>query len=580
MTGSHFARGLSIPEDGVTQTWGFVGKRGSGKTYGALRLAEFFLSIGAQVVYLDPVGKAWSLRLGADGKRPGFEIPVLGGHHGDLPLEPTAGALIADLVVDRGTSIVLDVSLLTQGELKRFVGAFAERLLQRKKGQTDPAPVHLFLEEAQEFVPEITPKGEGLERMKGAIVRLIKLGRNWGVGVTIITQRPQAVSKEALNQTECLVALQTVGAHERKALRQWISHQGEEVALVDELPKLQSGEAWVWSPGWLQILKRVRISKRSTYDASATPTLGKRAKAAEPKPIDLDALRDAMAETVEAAEANDPAKLRAKVRDLEKKLVQAEKAAPSGASEEELAEAREEGRSEGARAVVEKLHEAEGRRQTEILEKVELLGDFIQARPSLSLELDPLPPPPRPPPSKSARDGEIPKRSVARASTFPTVGGPPPETQLPRGALAILTAVAQHEAGVTRDQLSVLVGYKRSSRDTYLQKLVAAGLVGVSGSGRVRATEEGLSVLGPNFEPLPTGDALRLYWLGRLAGGERTILEVVCAFHPDPIHRDGISEATDYKRSSRDTYLQRLISRKLVEKVGGGLVKASETLFS
>lgn len=92
----HFAPGLSLPVEAVTQTFGFVGKRGSGKTYGALKLAELFLGADAQVVAIDPVGKWWSLRLGADGKK-GFDIPVLGGHRGDLPLEPAAGALIADL---------------------------------------------------------------------------------------------------------------------------------------------------------------------------------------------------------------------------------------------------------------------------------------------------------------------------------------------------------------------------------------------------------------------------------------------------------------------------------------------------
>ena len=43
--------------------------------------------------------------------------------------------------------------------------------------------------------------------------------------------------------------------------------------------------------------------------------------------------------------------------------------------------------------------------------------------------------------------------------------------------------------------------------------------------------------------------------------------------------RDEISDATGYKRSSRDTYLQRLSSRRLVESVGRSGVKASDALF-
>src|SRR6185312_5032994 len=48
---------------------------------------------------------------------------------------------------------------------------------------------------------------------------------------------------------------------------------------------------------------------------------------------------------------------------------------------------------------------------------------------------------------------------------------------LPRGEHAILTAAAQYPDGVSREQLTVLTGYKRSSRDTYLQRLGQAALV-------------------------------------------------------------------------------------------------------
>lgn len=46
--------------------------------------------------------------------------------------------------------------------------------------------------------------------------------------------------------------------------------------------------------------------------------------------------------------------------------------------------------------------------------------------------------------------------------------------------------VAQHRRGVTREALTILTGYKRSSRDTYLQRLRARALVETEG-GAVRA---------------------------------------------------------------------------------------------
>lgn len=43
---------LSLPLDAVTQKFAFFGKNGSGKTYGATKLAELMLSAGAQIVVI------------------------------------------------------------------------------------------------------------------------------------------------------------------------------------------------------------------------------------------------------------------------------------------------------------------------------------------------------------------------------------------------------------------------------------------------------------------------------------------------------------------------------------------------
>jgi RIO-like serine/threonine protein kinase len=176
---------------------------------------------------------------------------------------------------------------------------------------------------------------------------------------------------------------------------------------------------------------------------------------------------------------------------------------------------------------------------------------------------------------------------IAKALETRAVSAPRPRTSTPRaesnhGALnrgerAILTAIAQHEDGVDREQLSVLTGYKRSSRDTYLQRLHAGGLVEFFADG-IRATDTGVDALGTDFTPLPTGEALQAYWLDRLSGGERSILEVLLEAYPNAVTRDEISDQTPYKRSSRDTYLQRLAARKLIA-TDRGVVRASALLF-
>jgi DNA-binding IclR family transcriptional regulator len=148
-----------------------------------------------------------------------------------------------------------------------------------------------------------------------------------------------------------------------------------------------------------------------------------------------------------------------------------------------------------------------------------------------------------------------------------------------KGERIILTAVAQYPEGASREQLTILTGYRRSSRDTYLQRLFSRDLVANNGRGNIVATEAGVHLLGPDFEPLPTGEDLQAYWLNRLTGGERTLLEALIRAYPKAVEREALSEATEYKRSSRDTYLQRLTARRLVDTVGRGEVRASEELF-
>jgi len=147
------------------------------------------------------------------------------------------------------------------------------------------------------------------------------------------------------------------------------------------------------------------------------------------------------------------------------------------------------------------------------------------------------------------------------------------------GERRILIAIAQHPAGVTREQLTVLTGYKRSSRDTYLQRLGSQGLILVTPEA-ILATDAGVDALGSAFELLPTGDELRRHWLGRLTGGERThprggLLRVPERGRPGTLSRR--NRATSAPAAT--PYIQRLAQRKLVHVVGRGELRASEELF-
>src|SRR5271154_3060174 len=80
------------------------------------------------------------------------------------------------------------------------------------------------------------------------------------------------------------------------------------------------------------------------------------------------------------------------------------------------------------------------------------------------------------PPSASVR-----VQDVKMLSSFPAG----------KGELRILAAIAQHKSGVTREQLTVLTGYKRSSRTTYLQRLRSEGWIEAHGT-MLHATSAGI----------------------------------------------------------------------------------------
>jgi len=148
---------------------------------------------------------------------------------------------------------------------------------------------------------------------------------------------------------------------------------------------------------------------------------------------------------------------------------------------------------------------------------------------------------------------------------------------LPIGESAVLRALIQYSNGLHKKQLGVLTGYKRSTRDAYVQRLRERGYV-VDNGDKVAATEDGIAAL-PDAAPLPVGEELREFWMQRLASGERAILKLLTQRYPEPVEKPEIDEVTGFKRSTRDAYLSRLAAKELVIESGRGAVVASNTLF-
>jgi len=560
------ANDLSLPLEAVTQTFGAIGRKGAGKTYLATMMAEQMLDAGAQVVAMDPIGNWWGLRVGADGKSKGKEIFVLGGDHGDVPIAPESGPRLAKLIVEKNISAVLDISSFRIHERKRFAWEFAEELLHLKKQQR--SAIHLFVEEAQLLIPERVGHDEA--RMVGAFEQIVRLGRNYGIGCTLVTQRPQSVNKNALNQVECLFVLQVTGPHERKALDGWVQEAGADRSLVGELPSLGRGEGYAWSPAWLRIYKRVQFSKKQTFDASATPEVGKAARAASLSPVDIEALRSDLAEMIDKAKADDPKELRRRIAVLEGELRKAKAApAPVPISEEDVLQIRRAATSEVTKKLLSNVQEAG--------EKIQRIVDEIVAGVGYAGIMNPI--------KVSTGKSQIPlekHRAHRPASSFsPSNEGRKGGVRLGESGLKrMLIALAQRN-GLTARQLGLRAGLssKSGTFSTYLGRARSNGWI-TGSKDRIDITETGRAAIG-SYDPLPEGRDLLEYWLGHLGNsGAARMLRFLAERYPHPTTAEDLGEAAELSAGSGtfSTYLGRL---RTLELVTGGRsdLRASEELF-
>ena len=581
MTSLRIAEGLSLPLEAVTEKLGFLGRTGSGKTYAAQKLAEEMARAGAQFVALDPVGKWWSLRLAADGKTPALPLPVFGGLHGDVPIEPTAGNLMADVIVDRGISAVVDVSQFESDAQKaRFMTDFGNRFFFRKK--VAPSAVHLFIEECQEFVPQNPQRDEAL--MLHAWTRIQKLGRNFGIGTSLLTQRPQEVNKKVLNQTEVLFVFQLTGVHERESVAKWIEDKGLNEDIAAELPKLKQGCPHIWSPAWLQVSKVIRIAEKKTYDASSTPAVGHRADVKELAPIDLQKLRTDMAATIERAKAEDPRELRRQLAEVRAQLARSQKQQPAPAAEPKVVEVPVLGAAEISQlnAAIDQLEAARVPLAEALLslqtEREHLVEAIAKANPSGN---------PRIPPGRFVRP--VPRqitRDRIRSPAIRTETKENGDDRLSSSQQRILDSLAWLEsvgiASASKTQVALLADQSPTSGGYFnnLGRLRSYGLIEYPAPSIVALTDSGRSTAKLSDVPT-TSHELHEQLFRRLSSSQAEILRHVIRAYPRPLRKDELAERAGQSPTSGGYFnnLGRLRSLGLIAYPQPGMVVAQPVLF-
>lgn len=565
---------LALPLDAVTEAFGVVGVRGSGKSYASKVLVEELTKAGLPVAILDPLGVHWGLRSSADGERPGLPFVILGGDHADVPLNDSAGELVADFVIAERRPTVLDMSLMRKAEMRRFATAFLSRLYHRNR-----QPLHLVVDEADLFAPQRVDD----PTLLGAMEDIVRRGRSKGLGCTLITQRPAVIAKDVLTQISTLVALRLAGPQDRKALDEWVRANGTEeqrAEFLASLASLPTGTAWIWSPHWLGTFLKVAIRPLETFDSSATPKGGE--SLIQPRAfaeVDLEALRDRMAATVERAKADDPQELRRQIAELQRQL----KATPT----ERVVERVEVPVLDGLlvkrlRADLLDIIDQAHKILTRADEACIALQHAAVAETAGNVDADV---DTRSTVKRATNVAEFVKRAPVPVSQ-PIVRSENRNLVVSAAQQRILNAIARlnaaHIPEPSRQNVAALAGYswRSGGYGNLLSSLRTNGYIEYPSPSALKLTERG-SAVAEDSAPIRSVQDLHDAWMAILPGPEQKLLRVLLKAYPSELTREQLAAQTGYSAGSGGfgSLVSRLHTFGVVTYPYKGTVRAVGTLF-
>lgn len=519
---------LALPLDVAGEAIGILATRGAGKSYTSAVLIAELHNAGIQVVVIDPAGVYWGLRSSAKGTGDGLPIIVLGGVHGDVPLESTAGKVIADLVVDTGQSLILDLSDFESDTAQaRFMAEFSDRLYRRKARSR--TTLHLIVDEADEFAPQKPQKGE--EKMLHSMVRLVKRGRSRGIGLTLITQRSASISKAALDLVESLIVMRMLSPRDRDAIAGWVQNKriSDDLGVLESLPSLPTGTAWVWSP-LRAILKKVPIRRIETFDSYATPKPGE--TRVEPKAlaeVDLEKLGAQIKATVERAKQDDPKALRAQIAELKRDAAKPrELTVDVQALEDAEKRGYARGHADGYLAALQN-----------VLDDLATRGEVWRQGVSRAVSFSPA--------TIEDRKRDTPAPAVRAPSQRPAPRAPSvPIEGVSRSQQKILEALAALESiGIeqpSRTQLALWAEVSPTSGGYFnnLGALRTAGLIDYPSGGTVTLTEAGRD-RAPTPAPMSVAE-MQDSLCAKVGNSKAAILRALIGIYPRDIARDALAE--------------------------------------
>lgn len=252
------AKSVTLPLVEVLTGRGFItGKSGSGKSNTASVVIEELLARGRPVLIVDTDGEYWGLK-------EQFEVLHVGADEEcDLQVGPEHAEKLADLALEQGVPIILDVSgYLDNEDANALVRETAAALFHKEKKLR--RPFLMLVEEVHEYIPE----GGGLDEVGQMLIKIGKRGRKHGLGLCGISQRPADVKKDFITQCDWLMWHRLTWDNDTKVVRRVV---GSEQA--DAVGDLGDGEAFLQADFLEADVQRVQVRRKDTYDAGATPDL-------------------------------------------------------------------------------------------------------------------------------------------------------------------------------------------------------------------------------------------------------------------------------------------------------------------
>jgi hypothetical protein len=509
-----------------------LGIRDSGKTVTAKGIAEQLLSHDVPIIVFDAVGKwRWMKVPHAQS----YKVVVAGGREPDLPLNPHSVPEIVRSALKERIPLIIDLysPTLSKADWRRIV----QQAIRIIHYENDGHAIHVFLEEAAEFVPQRVVDGE----VYAEVEKLVRMGGNASVGITLINQRSQEVNKAVLEQCTTLILGCQIGNRAIEAVEKWVDRLDTTTAqkVTESLPKLKAGECWVWTrqnpdhPSF----EKVPMCRSFHPDRRTPSDTLKTLKSADTKEF-VSRLSSSIPKVIEDAKSNDPAELKRTISDLKRKLNTAEQKTPEVKVKEVSA------LTDLDRKQIERAVELSGTVVASIeKENAKLIDAIHDIKTFLSRIVAML----KTPTVNHLRHNQHhPRTSPTRTTPARPIPKPQTNGTLNKCERTLLSVLSQFPEGCHRKKLILIAGYAWSgSTQNALGKLRTMGAISGANHETMQITDHGLE-LGP-FDPLPSGPDLIDHWLNfpHFNKCERTLLRCFVD-HPKGLDRERLLEASGY----------------------------------